>query len=63
MLQCRVGLSAIKIGLENEIVRYDIRNNTSLGDKSMERQEIGVLGLSKKSNEHRVDGEYGRPTI
>lgn len=63
MLQRCIGLSAVKICLKNEIVSYDVGNNTSLCDKSMEGQEIGVFGLSKKSGEHGVDSEDGGAAI
>lgn len=63
MLQRRIGLSAIKIRLKDEIMSYDIGYNTSLGNETMEGQKIRVFRLSKKSSEHGVDGKNRGPAI
>lgn len=58
MFKSGFGFSAVKVGLDDEVVGDNIRSNGGLGDEAMERKEIGVLGLTKKCSEdgiHRED--------
>lgn len=46
VFQGGVGLAAIEVGLEDEVVGDDVGGNTGLGDETVEGEEIGILGLA-----------------
>lgn len=63
MFQGGVGLTAIEVGLEDEVVGDDIGGYSGLGDEAVEGEEIGVLGLAEESVEDRVDGVDGGAAV
>lgn len=63
MLEGSVRLAAIEIGLEDEVVGYDIWNDAGLCDETVEGEEIGVTGLAEEGVENGVNGENGGAAI
>lgn len=63
MFQSSIGLAAIEVGLENEVVGDDVGDDAGLGDEAVEGEEVGVAGLAEEGGEDGVDGEDGGAAV
>lgn len=63
VVEGEVGLAAIAVGLDEEVVGDDVGGNGGLGDEAVEREEVGVAGLAEEGGEDGVAGEDGRAAV
>lgn len=63
MLHSSVGLAAIKVSLEDEIMSDDVGDDAGLRDEAVEREKIRVARLAEERGEDGVDGENGGAAI
>lgn len=63
MLHGRVGLAAVHVDGEEEIVGNNIGCHSGLGDEAVEGEEISVPGLAKLSGHDSIAGVYGGFTV
>lgn len=63
MLHGGVGLAAVHVDGEEEIVGNNIGCHCSLGDEAVEGQEVSVPGLAKLGGHDSIAGVDGRFTV
>lgn len=63
MLEGGVGLAAVAVDLEEEVVGDDGGGDGGLGDEAVEREEVVVAGLAEKRMEDSVAGEDRRAAV
>lgn len=63
MLEGYIGLAAVAVGLQEEVVGDDGGGDGGLGDEAVEGEKVGVTRLAEKRVEDGVAGEGGGAAV
>lgn len=63
MFEGGVGLAAVAVSGEEEVVGNDVGGDAGLGDEAVEGKEVGVFGLAELGGEDGVGGEDGGAAV
>lgn len=63
MFESGIRFAAIEVGLEDEVVGDDVRNDAGLRDEAVEGEEVGIAGLAEEGGEYGVDCEDGGAAV